>query len=144
MREIKFRGKRKDNSQWIIGYLLKDEITGQCFIFALGNSVNESENFGEDGCLRFFAFEVEEDTICQYTGLKDKNNNEICNGDICRIDGGFGNRGVTCKVAFNDGCFDVVGELFRDYLKVYVANHSIKVIGNIYDNPDLLEEPHEN
>ena len=70
----------------------------------------------------------------QWTGLYDKNKKKIYEGDKVKINGGYNNRGVICNVVFNDSCFDVVGDLFRDYLKVYVANHSIEVIGNIYEN----------
>jgi len=70
-----FRGKRIDNGEWVIGNRIDDGVTGQVFIHTVGNSVNESDKVGEEGCLQFVAFEVAPATICQCTGLKDKNGN---------------------------------------------------------------------
>lgn len=95
----------------------------------------------EDG----WAYEVDAE-ILAYTGLKDKNGKEIYEGDIVRL-----NRpellglkeNLFGVVKFIDGCFDVVSistaTLGRDYLKCYVANHAVKVIGNIYENSERLE-----
>ncbi len=54
MRDILFRGKCEDNGLWFKGYLLGDEITGQYFIHASGNSVNESFKVGEENMRREF------------------------------------------------------------------------------------------
>ena len=54
-----YKAKRKDNGEWVAGCLLIDYITGQYFIHACGNSLNESDKIGEEGCLRFVAFEVD-------------------------------------------------------------------------------------
>lgn len=66
-----FKAKRKDDGEWVIGNRIDDGVTGQVFIHAVGNSVNESDKVGEEGCLQFVAFEVAPSTICQRTGLKD-------------------------------------------------------------------------
>ena len=42
-------------------------------------------------------------------------------------------------VQFNDGCFDVVSGSWRDYLKCHTCNHAVKVVGNLYENHNLLE-----
>lgn len=52
------KAKRVDNGAWVTGYLLRDGVTGQYFIHASGNSVNESDKVNEEGCLRFVAFEI--------------------------------------------------------------------------------------
>lgn len=148
MREILFRGKREDNGQWIKGYLLGDEITGQYFIHASGCSVNESHKIGEEGVLHFLAFEVIPETVGQYTGLKDKNGKQIFEGDIVDYedespgqyeyhDSTFINRGV---IEYGDGVFywtNLVAVQFYD--TVYKGSADCVVIGNIHDNPELLE-----
>ena len=143
MREILFKAKRIDNGEWVEGWLLKDEITGQYFIHASGNSVNESDKVNEEGCLQFVAFEVDENTICQYTGLTDKNGNKIWENDICDRKEQFPE-----IVKYHEGDFVIdysyaLGKEEGDSycnLGFYVCEReSVKVIGNIFDNPELLE-----
>lgn len=91
-------------------------------------------------------------TFLEYTGLTDKNGREIYEGDIVRLINATGFTSLA-EVKNNDGCFDVEFQKglavfdgvhhqytkYRDYVKVYVANHAIEIIGNIYENPELLE-----
>lgn len=76
--------------------------------------------------------EVDKKTVGQYTGLTDKSGKKIFEGDIVEIN----NRRYT--VSFEKGCWVILGKVeFWDFLQTNVK--SCKVIGNIYDNPELLE-----
>lgn len=79
--------------------------------------------------------------VMQYTGLKDKNGKEIYEGDIIsyKYYRGFsgGEKEIIAKVEFIDGCFGFYE--FVGYFNRYDLNES-KVIGNIYENPELLKD----
>lgn len=127
MREIKFRGKRISNGKWLYGDLKQDNMCG-CYIYPL-------ENIG----LR----QVLSCTVGQYTGLKDKNGKEIYEGDII----GCHNPNIKHLIFFNEkqGRFMAAlnGDIENDYYGVCGLddsrwNATKEVIGNIYDNPELL------
>ena len=144
MREILFKAKRVDNDEWIEGYLLKDGVTGQYFIHAKGNSVNESDKVNEEGFVQFVAFEVVESTICQHTGLTDKNRKKIFDNDIFKHYN---------RTDFLDFESYETGVVKWDEIKCRYVNYRVgtnetfnlncacdyEVIGNIFDNPELLE-----
>lgn len=129
MREIKFRGKRIDNGEWIFGSLIGDNVI-------VGKIVEwDSEYF----CTEFW-LKVEPETVGQYTGLKDKNGAEIYEGDI-----------LSWRNYKDDEFVGVVterpGVTYIDWKKpaeypsfLYEAGVTkMEVIGNIYDHPHLLE-----
>jgi len=83
----------------------------------------------------------------QFTGLKDKNGTEMYEGDICLVFTSYGKKAIA-HICFVDGCFELCflnpvvidGEYRkRDYLKCFVVNHAIEIIGNIHENPELLD-----
>lgn len=85
MRDILFKGKRKDNGEWVEGYIIIDGVTGQHFIHCIGNCLYESDKVNEEGLLHFVAFEVEPETVCQYTGITGRDNKKIFDKDIVMI-----------------------------------------------------------
>lgn len=141
MREILFKAKRKDNDEWVEGYLLKDEVTGQYFIHASGNSVNESDKVNEEGCLQFVAFEVDENTICQYTGLTDDKECKIWEHDVVVYSWTNGQDEVETEntaVSYDKhGFTPFIWDYDCDDCCLYNEILEIEVIGNIFDNPDL-------
>lgn len=139
-----FRGKRIDNGKWVIGNCIDDGVTGQVFIHTVGNSVNESDKVGEEGCLQFVAFEVAPATICQCTGLKDKNGNLIWENDICHRKEQYPE-----IIKYHDGDWTLdysyashkeSGDCYCNLGFYTEERKCAEVIGNIFDNPELLEE----
>ena len=89
-----------------------------------------------------FAFEVRPETIGQYTGLKDKNGNKIWENDIVnKVDtNGLGyHRERKCKVSFDElGYWLLTTEYGDGYWLGEFDSEQLEVIGNIFDNPELL------
>jgi hypothetical protein len=135
-REIRFRGKRVDNGEWVEGYYFKtplaDEATGSKpedgWFFLSGR---ERHCISKNGC----AYEVDPSTVGQFTGLKDKNGKEIYEGDIAKDPDG-----VMYAVRWQR--FSAAWEFYNSeasMLFVMRCPDMFEVIGNIYDNPDLLK-----
>ena len=86
--------------------------------------------------------------LMQYTGMKDKNGKDIYEGDIVECWFGY-DRTFKAKIIFQDGCFEIQepqdknGVILRDYLKYFTCNNAVSVIGNIYENPNILEQSNQ-
>lgn len=122
MREYKFQGKRLDNGEWVYGDLLTE------YIHHKGLTIVEA------GCIYH---EVDPATVGQLTGLHDEDGVEIYEGDIMEFDAygshyigvvkiHKGNTGIHCKDA-------------TPLLDDAVKEQDAVVIGNIHDNPELVE-----
>ena len=133
MRKIKFRGKRIDNGEWVVGSLI--------------NKIKPTEiedvfwaSLIHDGALT--AVEVNPETVGQFTGLHDKNGVEVWEGDIVRCGYGVG------QVIYNAGCFmvqwiddkEAYMEFFFSKKGMYARKDDelFEIIGNVFDNPELL------
>lgn len=126
-----YRGRSVDNGAWVEGNRIDDGVTGQVFIHAVGNSVNESDKVGEEGCLQFVAFEIDPSTICQCTGAQDKNGKLIFEHDI--VSDEYGNM---AEIIWNDAEL----QYLVDYeFEPMILGKWCSVIGNVFDNPELLE-----
>ena len=125
-----FRAKRIDNGEWIVGDLSHHK-TGKVFVKPLNGSAIST-------C------EVDKDTICQCTGLKDKNGNLIWENDVVGFwdtystENGQAEMDCIGKVVWDDETisFQVTNRLSSDSYEVI---DECSVIGNIFDNPELLE-----
>lgn len=132
MREILFRGKRKDNDEWVRGYLI---ISDERYFMGVWPECITSLYYPDD-IYSFTSFvEVIPETVGQYVGLADKNGTRIFEGDIVTMPryGGGKHKSV---VYFKNGKFAVNGSNynFKD-----ICPRNMEVVGNIYDNPEMLE-----
>lgn len=135
-REIWFRGKRKDNGEWIYGVPITDEATNDAYIITstAGASLkSEINNMCATG------FRIIRNTIGQYTGLTDKNGTRIFEGDIVRCKDTL-HEVIFCKIS---GCafFGITmpdrGEIWN--FDGITRADRMEIIGNIHDNPELLK-----
>ncbi len=132
MREILFRGKRNDDSgAWHYGgYVCDDSIDPNL------HSIMEHRG------TVFVKCPVNPSTVGQFTGLTDKNGKKIFEGDIIKLGGNdlphWLKEGEIKVVEYNDGCFYPFNEYDSDCGTLVEASYC-EIIGNIYDNPELLE-----
>ena len=146
-REILFKAKRKDNGEWVEG--LPTMMWGMLHI---QDSKNENT-----------AYEINPDTLCQYTGLQDKNGRKIWENDILI---GYGNEDDLARVVFGEfnvvdtEILEVVDRVIGWHTEVietdalskcepfclpmpltdfYINRSEHEVFGNIFDNAELLE-----
>lgn len=121
-----FRGKRIDNGEWVQGYLSYPFCT---------EKGNESYYFYAKDSLDFFCrCVVDASTICQCTGLTDKNGKLIWENDVVNDNVIYGVvkwDDVTARYVIDDK-----DDGYQDYSEWW---HEVKVIGNKFDNPELLE-----
>lgn len=124
-REILFKAKEKYDRVWIEGFL--SMLDGEYFIC------------GRDDVGLF----IDESTICQYTGLTDKNGNKIWENDVVKVESDvigspFG-CGMFGKIEYSDCAFWVVPKILIETTYLFADECAeIEVIGNIFDNPELL------
>lgn len=116
-----FKAKRTDNGEWVQGYYYQIWENG----YILWGMTNDAPNM----------IEVDVSTLCQCTGLKDKNGKLIWENDIVKIN----NSKVNVLITFRD--FEIIctipGEKYYKHRLEYDTEY--EAIGNIFDNPELLE-----
>lgn len=123
-----FRGKRKDNGEWIQGYLYG--IWERRYI--LWGMTNDIPNM----------VEVEPSTICQCAGLRDKNGKLIWEHDILsgHIDNEFPEDETRERVVWHENGWCTSEPGYDDYEELDdFDSENFEVIGNVFDNPELLE-----
>lgn len=130
-----YKAKRLDNGEWVQGVPFKVE--GKWVLL-----INDNENllrahYIEENMwtAEIYAIEVDSTTICQCTGLKDKNGKLIWENDIVKINNSKGN------VLITFGDFEIIctipNEKYYKHRLEYDTEY--EVVGNVFDNPELLE-----
>lgn len=119
-----FKAKRIDNGEWLVGYVVKYGYTGKEKYYIVPSYASD-----------LYAIEIDPSTICQCTGLKDKNCKLIWENDIVKIN----NSKVNVLITFRE--FEIIctipNEKYYKHRLEYDTEY--EVIGNIFDNPELLE-----
>ena len=142
-----FRGKRIDNGEWVQGNLVWSDDTDDDYKAVIIPTTN-SNMFTRGGARGDLGFEnwcrVDPSTICQRTGLKDKTGKLIWENDVVGFwdtystENGHAEMDCIGKVVWDDETisFQVTNRL---YAESYEVLDECSVIGNIFDNPELLE-----
>lgn len=129
MRTIKFRGKRLDNGEWVTGYVLFSKDNNEAVIAKLTDTESVCEN-------------VDPSTVGQFTGLLDKNGKEIYEGDIVILRRGVKNISNTQTIEWCSHASSFVRVI--DGMDAHFISEAdmglYEVIGNIHDNPELMNK----
>lgn len=135
MREILFRGRRIDGGEWLYGHYVHQYGADMIYL--------------PDGVDREYGFDyyhIDKETVGQYTGLMDRNGKKIFEGDIIKRT----ERGTVFEVGFDYGAFGTVERYpktlhftddvfaFSDDSYGIMPERDYEIIGNIHDNPELL------
>ena len=131
MREILFRGKRIDKGEWVEGFYVK--CRGHHYILP---QYDIDHGFDE----RYSDWiEVSDQTICQYTGLSDRNDREIFEGDIISIPRS-NKKGLPAEVYYrpieSSFCIRRIG---YEPISLNGVGRWGEIIGTIFDNPELIK-----
>ena len=134
MREILFKAKRIDNGEWVEGSYIKSQPINEYTRTTAGMFVCNDNGMRE-------LVLIDENTICQYTGLTDKNGNKIWENDVVlvtdddgcsgQIDTGLG------EIDFIEGLWYISGRVQNSLYDINKC-FQIEVIGTKFDNPELL------
>ena len=130
-REILFKAKRIDNGEWVEGLLWKKKYQSNKWFISCFPDKDDNED----------VYVVDADTICQYTGLKDRNGRKIFENDVVFVTDDEGRSGQVDtgvgEIDFLEGLWYISGNVqnsLYDINKCFL----IEVIGNIFDNTELL------
>lgn len=128
MREILFKAKRKDNGEWVEGQ----------YVYITNPLTEDGKPIKHLVCngTNIFNDLIDPDTLCQYTGLTDKNGKKIWENDIVHC-------GTKLRVSWHhfkaSWVLSKKGWLYNHFFGEAVEPEDVEVVGNVFDNPELLE-----
>ena len=138
-REIKFRGKRLDNNKWVCGY------------YSFNPFLKRAEIYSFDD-VRSYVYEVIPESVGQYTGLRDSKltaeypeGQEVYEGDIVRVLREDSFKPYIAEVYFSGGCYGTTWFHPIENRSIFkpIFDWDVEVIGNVFDNPDLISDKGE-
>lgn len=135
-----YKAKRLDNGEWVQGCIVRYGFTNQEKWYIVPAYASD-----------LYSFLIDKNTICQCTGLKDKNGKLIWENDVIKYH--FGNAYAQIRYGAYQSCFDsqetehigfyVDWSESRNYRKdlgYWINMVNAEVVGNIFDNPELIKE----
>ncbi len=131
MREIKFRGKREDNGEWVFGCYLETQMSGVYIIGSTMEAKGKKESIKMHD--KLWQHEVIPETVGQFTGLKDKNGVEIFEGDRLKRIGDDGDGIFIIEWNEQSGGFNLNYIYFDEIYDLEELWPDSQVIGNIHD-----------
>ena len=139
MREILFKGKRLDNGEWITGHLLRYD-DGRARIVPNNTDIFCFEK--DESIIQTVAHRIAPETVGQYTGFVDKNGKKIFEGDIVSI---CNSKTFFFIVYWNHAVKSFILKTTVNGVNgidcnVLNSTQDIEVVGNIYDNPELIKD----
>ena len=140
MREILFRAKRKDNGNWVAGDLRQDRDLETAYISGWDYYTTEGGLEREP-----FEYEIEPETLCQFTGKTDETGKKIYEKDIVGFiditstESGYSEHNCVGEVLWDEEecCFHVTDRLSAESWEIL---NECRILGNTFDNKEILEE----
>lgn len=133
MREILFKAKRKDNGEWVEGYYVYDNVKNKAFICTTRLLYGWLQ--------KVMWIEVDSNTICQFTGMTDKNGVRIWENDVAWIV--YDGKEHIYQIVWDNSELDFKAtngkENYGTNFEYLLCCEEIEVIGNIFDNKELLQ-----
>lgn len=146
MREILFKAKRIDNGEWVEGYLFDNGFDGEEKKYFIGGLIIEKYNgtaCDEWDITGIDFYEIDPETLCQFTGRCDRYGNKIWENDIlmAHLDESYPENATyeTVEWGVAGWVTHEAGSTDREYLDEFDLEH-FEVVGNIFDNKELLQE----
>lgn len=141
MREILFKAKRTDNQEWVMGDLIHEPYG--TVIQYYENEIRDIGNCAKANCKKRIKKTVIPETVCQYKGFTDKNKKKVFDADIYKEYNSKGETRIGVVSEYYEEWIIKVGKMKPMvpllYLNYASNGDELEVIGNVFDNLELLD-----